>query len=104
MAAPMLKRIAAGACAKFDGMRQDDLAAEVVAAFLSHLAVVNVERTGILVRLRWATWRATVKVALANTEAPTPNSFIGSMPPAIPCAHLGSPTRSGVRIRLPWPK
>ena len=103
MAAPMLKRIAAGACAKFDGMRQDDLAAEVVAAFLSHLAVVNVERT-VLVRLRWATWRATVKVALANTEAPTPNSFIGSMPPAMPCAHLGSPTRSGVRIRLPWPK
>jgi len=87
MAAPMLKRTAAIACAKFDGMRQDDLAAEVVAAFLAYLAVIDLERTGILVRMRWAVWRATVKAAMTNAEAPVPNSMIGSMPPVMPCAH-----------------
>lgn len=87
MVAPMLKRTAASACAKFDGMRQDDLAAETVTAFLAHLAVIDLERTGILVRMRWAVWRATVKAAMTNAEAPVPNSVIGSMPPIMPCAH-----------------
>jgi hypothetical protein len=100
MAAPMLKRTAAIASAKFDGMRADDLAAEIVAAFLSHLAVIDLERPGILVRMRWATWRATVKVALINVEAPVPNPTIGSMPPTVPCAHpdvaLARAERAGI--------
>ena len=100
MAAPMLKRTAAVACAKFDGIRQDDLAAEIVTAFLTHLAVIDLERTGILVRMRWAVWRATVKAAMAGAEAPVPNSMIGSMPPAVPCAHpdvaLARAERAGV--------
>jgi hypothetical protein len=100
MAAPMLKRMAAIACAKFDGMRQDDLAAEIVAAFLSHLAVVDLERVGILVRMRWATWRAAVKAASANADAPVPHCTAGPMSPALPCSHpdvvLARAERAGV--------
>jgi hypothetical protein len=81
-------------------MRQDDLAAEVVAAFLTHLAVIDLERTGIMVRMRWAVWRATVKAAMAGAEAPVPNAMVGSMPPAVPCAHpdvaLARAERAGV--------
>ncbi|MBS2531664.1 hypothetical protein KGQ20_02645 [Catenulispora sp. NF23] len=57
MAAPMLKRTAAIAAERFDSMRKDDLAAEVLAGFLEHLAVIDIERPGACVRLRWATWR-----------------------------------------------
>lgn len=100
MAAPMLKRIAAVAAERFESMRKDDLAAEVLAGFLKHLAVMNLERPGVCVRLRWATWRAVVKAGSAEAAAPVPNDRATSMPPQLPVSHpdlvLARAERAGV--------
>ncbi|MEY9859793.1 hypothetical protein ABH935_005426 [Catenulispora sp. GAS73] len=87
MAAPMLKRTAAIAAERFGGMRKDDLAAEVLAGFLEHLAGMDLERPGICVRLRWATWRAVVKAGSAEAAAPVPHDNATSMPPQLPLSH-----------------
>ena len=100
MAAPMLKRTAAIAAERFESMRKDDLAAEVLAGFLKHLAVMNLEQPGVCVRLRWATWRAVVKAGSAEAEAPIPNERATSMPPQLPVSHpdlvLARAERAGV--------
>lgn len=87
MAAPMLKRTAAIAAERFGVMRKDDVAAEVLTGFLEHLAVMDLERPGICVRLRWATWRSVVKAGCAEAAAPVPNDRATSMPPQLPLSH-----------------
>jgi hypothetical protein len=87
MAAPMLKRTAAIAAERFEGMRKDDLAAEVLAGFLEHLAVMDLERPGVHVRLRWATWRAVVKAGCNEAGTAVPNGCATSMPPQLPLSH-----------------
>ena len=87
MAAPLLKRTAAMAAERFEGMRKDDLAAEILAGFLEHVAVMNIEQPGICVRLRWATWRAVTKVGCADAAASVPNGRASSMPPQLPLSH-----------------
>ena len=87
MAAPMLKRMAAIASERFESMRQDDLAAEVLAGFLEHLVAMDTNRPGICVRLRWATWRAVTKAGCADAAVSVPNGQATSMPPQLPLAH-----------------
>lgn len=87
MAAPMLKRTAAIAVSKFPALRADDIAAEVLAGFLEHLAVMDTERPGVMVRLRWATWRAVVKAGCREADAPLPSGCAYSMPPQLPLSH-----------------
>lgn len=100
MAAPMLKRCAASAAERFSGERQDDLAAEILAGFLTHLAVMDIERPGICVRLRWAVRRATDMAVCAGAEQPVARFEAGSMPPVAPASHpdlvLSRAERTGV--------
>lgn len=101
MAIPMLKRTAAVAASRFTTARQDDLAAEILTAFLGHLAVMDLDRPGICLRLRWATWRAVVKAAGREGELPAARIEPGtSMPPSPPCSHpdlvLARAERAGV--------
>jgi hypothetical protein len=101
MATPMLKRTAAIAASRFQAMRKDDLAAEILTAFLEHAAAMDLDRPGICLRLRWATWRATVKAATREEELPAVRIEAGfSMPPSPPCSHpdvvLARAERAGV--------
>ena len=100
MAAPMLKKIAHGAARKYRGMRHDDIAAEVLGGFLAHLAVMDLEKDGICLRLYWATLRAAAKAGCRDADMPSIRIQPGSMPPVLPCSHpdvlLARAERAGV--------
>ena len=87
MAAPMLKSLAKKTADKHPSMRQDDVAAEVLTGFLEHLAVMDLDKDGICVRLYYATMRAAVKAAHRDAALPSIRIEPGSMVPGVPCAH-----------------
>jgi hypothetical protein len=57
LAVPMLRSAAGSLTRGFDGDTHE-VDAGVLAGFLAHLAVIDIERQGIAARLRWAAWRA----------------------------------------------
>ncbi|WP_194923130.1 sigma-70 family RNA polymerase sigma factor [Catenulispora pinisilvae] len=57
MALPALRNVAAGLAHGFDG-EVEELDAEILAGFLAHVVVVDVESPGIMTKLRWAAYRA----------------------------------------------
>src|SRR5260221_4988165 len=57
MAVPAL-RTAAGSLARGFDCEVEELDAEILAGFLTHLEVVDVSLPGIVTKLRWAAWRA----------------------------------------------
>lgn len=88
MAAPMLKRTAVLAGRRFPAMRRDDMAGEVLTAFLEHMATMDLERPGICYRLRWATWRGVVKTVSRQAEVPVARIEPEvSLPAVLPASH-----------------
>ncbi len=87
MALPALIRIAATLTARFAGDPRDVHAA-VLTGFLTELAVVEVDRPRIMLRLRWAAYRAGLACVREALDAPipTPDAFT-STPPVMPSGH-----------------
>ena len=87
MALPALIRIAATLTARFAGDPRDVHAA-VLTGFLTELAAVDVVRPRIMLRLRWAAYRAGLACVREALDAPipTPDTFT-STPPPTPSGH-----------------
>lgn len=68
MALPALRNVAGSLARGFDG-DLEELDAEVLAGFLAHLAVVDVESPGIVTKLRWTAYRAGHAVVVAHRRA-----------------------------------
>lgn len=87
MALPALTRLAARLCGRFAG-DVCDIHAAVLAGFVAELERVDLRKPRIMLRLRWAAYRAghaTVREAL---DAPTPaGDGYRSAPPARPWGH-----------------
>ncbi|MFD4559077.1 hypothetical protein ACFWP5_32950 [Streptomyces sp. NPDC058469] len=87
MALPALAGVARWLTARFPG-EVFDLHAEVLGGFLSALATVDVDRPGVLVRLRWAAYRAGFAALSEALDAPTPiGRDFRSAPPRQPWGH-----------------
>lgn len=88
VAMPALTATAAELCAGFAGDRAD-IDSEILAGFLAALPVVDLEAPAIVLRLRWAAYRAglaAVRDALATPGVPIEEGF-HSAPPRPPWAH-----------------
>jgi hypothetical protein len=83
IALPALTRIAATLTARFAGDPRDVHAA-VLAGFLAELTVVDVGRPRIMLRLRWAAYRAGHAAVRDALDAPVPSghAFTSTAPPA----------------------
>ncbi|GAA1990354.1 hypothetical protein [Catenulispora subtropica] len=68
MALPAIRNVAGSLARGFDG-DVEELDAEILAGFLSHLAVVDVHAPGIVTKLRWAAFRAGHAVVVAHRRA-----------------------------------
>lgn len=68
MALPALRNVAGGLARGFDG-DVEELDAEILAGFLAHVAIVNVELPGIVTKLRWAAYRAGHAFVVAHRRA-----------------------------------
>ncbi|HZD14704.1 MAG TPA: hypothetical protein VE196_06175, partial [Pseudonocardiaceae bacterium] len=65
-----------------------DLDAAVLTGFLTHLGEVDLDRSGIVNRLRWAAYRAGLAAVREALDAPTPRAPAPcSAPPPPPCGH-----------------
>ena len=96
VALPALLRIAATLTARFAGDPRDVHAATLT-GFLAALAEVDLERPRIMLRLRWAAYRAGHAALREALDAPTP---IGDDHPAPPVLRgRGRSSRSGARPR-----
>lgn len=71
LALPMLSRICSQLTARFAGDPYD-IHAEVLGGFLAALGAVDLDRGRIVVRLRWAAYRAGHKALVATLDGPTP--------------------------------
>ncbi len=76
MAIPALRAAAGSLSRGFDGDREE-LDAEILTGFLTHLSSVDVEAPGIITKLRWAAWRAGREVVLAHRRAVEREEEIG---------------------------
>lgn len=99
MAMPALKTIAGSFGRSFDGAIED-LDGEIVMAFLDHLAIIDIERPGILPRLRWAAFRAAERSVASEIDFVRHAAAFGSEPPHMPFGHedlvLSRAEREGV--------
>ena len=92
MALPALIRIAATLTARFAGDPRDVHAA-VLTGFLAELAVVDVARPRIMLRLRWAAYRAGLACVREALDAPIPTPEVftrdafTSRSPVMPAGH-----------------
>lgn len=87
MALPALAGVARWLTARFPG-DVFDLHAEVLGGFLGALATVDVDRPRVLVRLRWAAYRAGFAALSEALDAPTPiGRDFRSTPPRQPWGH-----------------
>ncbi|WP_194891343.1 sigma-70 family RNA polymerase sigma factor [Catenulispora pinisilvae] len=68
MALPAIRNVAGSLARGFDG-DLEELDAEILAGFLAHLAVVDIEVPGIVTKLRWAAYRAGHAVVIAHRRA-----------------------------------
>ncbi|MFJ9179392.1 hypothetical protein [Streptomyces sp. NPDC102360] len=103
MALPALARLVARLEARYPGDPYD-IQAEVVSGFLKALAAIDVERPHILVRLRWAAYRAGFAALREALDAPTPlPPGFWSAPPTPPWGHpdlvLAKAVRASVLTR-----
>lgn len=88
MAIPALRRAACQHARGFEG-DVEELDAEVLAGFLGHLFVVDVELPGIMNKLRWAAWRSGHEYVRAyrrvqDIEKSAAESNTPACPPAAP--------------------
>jgi hypothetical protein len=87
MALPALAGVARWLTARFPG-EVFDVHAEVLGGFLGALATVDVDRPRVLVRLRWAAYRAGFAALSEALDAPTPvGRDFRSAPPRPPWGH-----------------
>lgn len=87
MALPALAGVARWLTARFPG-EVFDVHAEVLGGFLAALATVDVDRPRVLVRLRWASYRAGFAALSEALDAPTPvGRGFQSAPPRQPWGH-----------------
>ncbi|WP_198962006.1 hypothetical protein [Pseudonocardia sp. MH-G8] len=87
VALPALTGIAAKLTARFAGDPRD-IHAAVLAGFLAELPVIDLARPRIMLRLRWAAYRAGHTCLRESLDAPTPSAraFHSAAPPA-PAGH-----------------
>ncbi|MFJ6901565.1 hypothetical protein [Streptomyces hokutonensis] len=87
MALPALAGVARWLTARFPG-EVFDVHAEVLGGFLGALATIDVDRPRVLVRLRWASYRAGFAALSEALDAPTPvGRGFQSAPPRQPWGH-----------------
>ncbi|MCF2531188.1 hypothetical protein [Yinghuangia soli] len=87
MALPGLAPVCRWMGARFPGA-PDDVHAEVLAGFLRGLASTDLDRPGIVARLRWTAFRAGHAALLEALAAPMPvMSGFRSLPPPVPWGH-----------------
>jgi len=104
VALPALTSVAARLTGRFAG-DPADIHAEVLTGFLVALAEVDVERPRIMLRLRWAAYRAGHAALIEALDGPPPAaSAFGSLPPVPPWGHpdlvLARAVADGVISRL----
>ncbi|RLK61942.1 hypothetical protein CLV68_2487 [Actinokineospora cianjurensis] len=104
VALPALTSVAATLSRRFAG-DPSEIHAEVLRGFLSALAGVDLTQPRIMVRLRWAAYRAGHRALREALDRPTPvPSGRGSRPPTPPWGHpdlvLARAVEAGVLIRL----
>ncbi|MEZ0108596.1 DNA-directed RNA polymerase specialized sigma24 family protein [Catenulispora sp. EB89] len=68
MALPAIRSVAGSLARGFDG-DVEELDAEILAGFLAHLAVVDIETPGIITKIRWAAYRAGHAVVVKHRRA-----------------------------------
>ena len=68
MALPAIRKVAGSLARGFDG-DVEELDAEILAGFLAHLIVVDIDAPGIVSKLRWAAYRAGHAVVVAHRRA-----------------------------------
>lgn len=99
MAMPELKKLAGTYGRGFDGA-QEDLHAEILAAFLDHLKVVDTTVGGIWPKLAWAVRRAAIRVVESEIDYTRHAEGFCSEPPRMPFGHedlvLARAEREGV--------
>jgi hypothetical protein len=83
VALPALTTIAAKLSARFAG-DPSDIHAAVLAGFVAELAVINLRKPRVMLRLRWAAYRAGHAALREALDAPVPsgNGFRSAAPPA----------------------
>lgn len=87
VALPALTSVAARLTGRFAG-DPADVHAEILTGFLAALAAVDVDRPRIMLRLRWAAYRAGHAALTDALDAPPPSaSAFGSLPPVPPWGH-----------------
>ncbi|MEU6260161.1 hypothetical protein ACFUEN_29855 [Streptomyces griseorubiginosus] len=87
MALPALSSVTRWLAARFPG-DTFDLQAEVLSGFLGALTTIDLDRPRILVRLRWAAYRAGFAALSEALDAPMPvNGEFRSTPPRPPWGH-----------------
>jgi len=87
VALPALTSVAARLTGRFAG-DPADIHAEVLTGFLAALAEVDVERPRIMLRLRWAAYRAGHAALTEALDGPPPAApAFGSLPPVPPWGH-----------------
>ncbi|MBB5156806.1 hypothetical protein [Saccharopolyspora phatthalungensis] len=99
VALPALTRIAAMLSARFAG-EVTDIHAAVLAGFLAELARVDLTKPRIMLRLRWAAYRAGHTVVREALDAPVPSGYAFRSSPAR--ADKSSAQVTGVIGRLRW--
>ncbi|MFF7987992.1 hypothetical protein ACFZDK_54870 [Streptomyces sp. NPDC007901] len=98
MALPALAGVAHWLTARFPG-DVFDAHAEVLSGFLGALATVDVDRPRVLVRLRWAAFRAGVAALYEALDAPAPvGRDFRSAPPRPPWGHPDLVLARAVRL------
>lgn len=87
VALPALTSVAARLTGRFAG-DPADIHAEVLTGFLAALAEVDIERPRIMLRLRWAAYRAGHAALTEALDGPAPAApAFGSLPPIPPWGH-----------------
>jgi hypothetical protein len=86
MAAPALRTLAGSFGRSFDGA-PEDLDAEIIAAFLHQLTVIDLDRQAIWPRLRWAAHRAAARSVEAEIAFVRYATSFYSAPPRMPYGH-----------------
>ncbi|MDT0263759.1 hypothetical protein [Jatrophihabitans lederbergiae] len=87
VALPALTSVAARLTGRFAG-DPADIHAEVLTGFLAALAEVDIERPRIMLRLRWAAYRAGHAALTESLDGPAPAApAFGSLPPVPPWGH-----------------
>ncbi|MFD8716925.1 hypothetical protein ACFV2H_02545 [Streptomyces sp. NPDC059629] len=100
MALPALSSVARWLTARFPG-EAFDVHAEVLSGFLSALATADVDRPRVLVRLRWAAYRAGFAALSEALDAPAPvGRNFRSTPPRPPWGHPDLVLARAVRLSV----